>query len=427
MRIGLQTWGSEGDVRPFLALAAALSRRGHGVRLVITEIDDRDYARYADTLGVDIEMVASPVLASEVEIMRVGDTLLAMGSAYRQGRYIAERLFEPGVPEMFTAARDLAGWSDVIVRHYFHHPCGAAADLAGVPQASLSFSPDAIASADQPPGDLPDLGSLSNRFLWKLARRELDRTFLPPINRLREQSGLAPLPNTMRGWYSPRLNVVAVSPFIRPPSADWAPAHRVSGFLNLPESQRFDPLPETVDAFLEAGEAPVFVGFGSLTPRDSAHVRETLDVIENAVSRAGCRAIVQGLAEPATGTSSLLHVGRVPHAKLFPRCAAIVHHAGAGTTQTATLSGVPSVCVPHLADQFYWSRRLYKLGTAVKPLKRKRLTARRLAGRLADVLGSEERRERAQSLAARMSGECGDERAADLIESLAESRPAAGE
>ena len=62
MRVGLQTWGSEGDVRPFLALGAALAARGHRVRLLITEIDERDYAAYARPLGIDIQMVASPVL-----------------------------------------------------------------------------------------------------------------------------------------------------------------------------------------------------------------------------------------------------------------------------------------------------------------------------------------------------------------------------
>ena len=195
--------------------------------------------------------------------------------------------------------------------------------------------------------------------------------------------------------------------------------HRVSGFLNLPDGQRFDPLPPGVVDFIEAGEAPVFVGFGSLTPKDDAHIEETLEVIEGAIRRAGCRAIVQGLAEPDAGTESILHVGRLPHARLFPRCAAIVHHAGAGTTQTATRAGTPSVCVPHVADQFYWSRRLYELGVAPKPLKRKHLNAKRLARRLSEVLASREFAARCRSLAANMSNENGAKRAADMIETLA--------
>ncbi|MEO1202480.1 MAG: glycosyltransferase, partial [Pseudomonadota bacterium] len=328
MRVGLQTWGSEGDVRPFLALGAALADRGHEVRLVVTEIDDRDYGRYADQLGIDIRMVASPVLDSDDELTAAGEALLAMGNAFRQGRYISQRLFEPGVPEMFSAARDLAAWSDVLVRHYFHHPAALAAELERIPQASLSFSPDAIPSADQPPGDLRDFGAWSNRLLWSLAGWALDRTFLPPMNALREQAGLTRLPDTMSGWYAPDLNIVAVSASLRPPSRDWGDMHRVAGFLNLPDSQRFDPLPVFVDEFVDAGDPPVFVGFGSLTPKDPEHVFETLDVVEAGVRRAGCRAIVQGLAEPGTGSPSILHVGRVPHSSLFPRCAAIVHHAG---------------------------------------------------------------------------------------------------
>jgi UDP:flavonoid glycosyltransferase YjiC (YdhE family) len=254
--------------------------------------------------------------------------------------------------------------------------------------------------------------------LWSLAGWALDQTFLPPMNVLRERAGLGPLPDTMSGWYARELNLVAVSEALRPRSDDWGTMHEVTGFLDLPDSHRFDPLPAEVDEFIRAGATPVFIGFGSLTPKDPEHIRDTLDLIEDVVQRTGCRAIVQGLAEPGAGTQSILHVGRVPHARLYPRCAAAVHHAGAGTTQTVTRAGIPSVCVPHLADQFYWGRRLYELGVAARPLRRTGLTSRRLGRRIIEVLESDAMPGRCQTLAATMGNEDGAERAAELVEAI---------
>ena len=57
MKIGLQTWGSEGDVRPFLALAGGLAKAGHEVILSISDVSRAGYDSYADSLGIEIRTV----------------------------------------------------------------------------------------------------------------------------------------------------------------------------------------------------------------------------------------------------------------------------------------------------------------------------------------------------------------------------------
>ena len=105
--------------------------------------------------------------------------------------------------------------------------------------------------------------------------------------------------------------------------------------------------------------------------------------------------------------------------RLFPRCALIVHHGGAGTTQSAVLAGRPSIVVPHVADQFFWGDRLHALGVAPKPLKRTQLTAEALAGRIRAALADATLRPRAEQAALTLAAEDGATRAAELVESLA--------
>lgn len=109
-------------------------------------------------------------------------------------------------------------------------------------------------------------------------------------------------------------------------------------------------------------------------------------------------------------------VRRIPHAQVFPRCAAVVHHCGAGTTHTALAAGVPSVPVPHVSDQFAWAGELRRLGVASGAESRRSLTASKLARRIADVVADPGMRTRAVAVQARMKDDDGPARAAELIE-----------
>jgi sterol 3beta-glucosyltransferase len=104
---------------------------------------------------------------------------------------------------------------------------------------------------------------------------------------------------------------------------------------------------------------------------------------------------------------SVLSIGEVPHDWLFPRMAAVVHHAGAGTTAAGLRAGVPAVPVPVLADQPFWANRLHALGAATAPIPLSRLTADRLAGALRAVLTDPHFAARAQAVSARLASEDG--------------------
>lgn len=415
MRIGIQTWGSEGDIRPFVALGHALAERGHRVELLYTEIGERRYEAVARSLGFTARGVASPIVSADRAI-EIGLQVLNTRDQLQQGLIISREMLEPVIGPMFDAAVDLCRRSDLLIHHFILHASRAAADLAQVPTVTVQFAPMLMPSRYIHPSGTPRLGEIGNVLLWKLARFALNRTLLRDVNRLRRRVGLEPFRDLLLdAWPSHRLNLFASSPALldRPP--DWPEWHQLCGFLELPVHEGEDLSPH-VDAFLRAGPPPIFMGFGSLMPiAGNTHLTQTLATFEEAARLAGQRAIIQS-DEDRASTDRVLYVRRTPHQLVFPSCAAVVHHAGAGTTHAALKAGVPSIPVPHVSDQFAWSEELQRLGTAPAPLRRTKLTANALAGRIREVLANPRIKANAESIRARMQSDNGPETACNMIQ-----------
>ena len=153
---------------------------------------------------------------------------------------------------------------------------------------------------------------------------------------------------------------------------------------------------------------------------------EITRVLIDGVIQAGCRAVIQSNWDDIPVLPehpSICRVTRAPHQSVFPDCAAVVHHGGAGTTQSAMLAGKPSVVIEHTSDQPFWAEILFRNGMAPKCLHRKNLTPGKLARAIRQVLNSPQMTANAESLSKKMKQENGLQKAMDLIETLG-SRPA---
>jgi sterol 3beta-glucosyltransferase len=147
----------------------------------------------------------------------------------------------------------------------------------------------------------------------------------------------------------------------------------------------------------------------------SDHLLDAIAILIEAARQSGQRAIIQtDLERPPT--DDVVLVRRTPHAHVFPRCAAVVHHAGAGTTHSTLRAGVPSITVPHIADQFGWSHDLQRLGAAPAPLRRTKWSATALAGRIRQVVGNPQMKAAALAIQKRMASEDGPATAVSMIE-----------
>lgn len=381
MKIGLQTWGSHGDIRPFVALAEGLRQAGHEVTLVLTCVDSDAYASLSSPSGVKIRVVASPVI-DLAEVERLGEAAARMVNPFAQTKILIEGGFLPAEAAMFDAALQLAAECDVLIGHFFLYPLQIAAERAGKPYVSVLLSHVMVPSAHSHPIGLP----FGQGALWRITRWALHKTAARYPNRLRSTLCMAPVRDVLTEvWLSPELTLLGVSPRICERQPDWAPSLQVTGFLDMPNIQLEGRLTDEVGAFLAAGEAPVYMTFGSWTPRDIKHQSENLRLLTDAARLSGRRAIIQTPDAQACGFQSdqqILYVSASPHHLIFPRCAAVVHHGGAGTTQSATLAGRPSVVVANIAEQEHWGQELRRLGIAGKPLRRRSVSARKLASRI---------------------------------------------
>jgi len=166
---------------------------------------------------------------------------------------------------------------------------------------------------------------------------------------------------------------------------------------------RGEPLPEKLEAFLDSGPPPVYLGFGSMP--DPHPTRTTRQLVE-AVAGLGCRALIsRGWADLGDGPlpEGVMAIGPVSHASLFPRVSVVVHHGGAGTTHSAARAGVPQIVMPHVLDQYYFARRVELLGVGPPALARRRLRPAALASLLGATLDNEWLAERARDLGERLA------------------------
>jgi vancomycin aglycone glucosyltransferase len=370
MKVTLAAMGSRGDVQPMLTLACALRARGHDVLVSAGP----DFASWAKELGLPFASSGSGVQ----EWLEAHWPEISSGPrGFMRGmRSIGTELF----PQWFAATVRDARDSDVLVSaSQFASP--SAAEKHGIPCVGVAYSPLLLRSRYHPPifAQLQGLPPWGNALLWWLADALIwDGLIKRRINIERGKLGLAPIDSGTRHFFEEMPYLLASDPVVAPAAPDWSRfrvAQTGPWFYDDPQ-----PLDPEVEAFLDAGPPPVYVGFGSMVSTDvNALTRAVLD----GAGANGRRVLMSkgwaGLGGGELPASVKVVHGPMPHAKLFPRLAAVVHHGGAGTTATALRAGVPQVIVPHMADQFHHAYRLAQLGIAAPGIPVKRLDARKLA------------------------------------------------
>jgi UDP:flavonoid glycosyltransferase YjiC (YdhE family) len=211
----------------------------------------------------------------------------------------------------------------------------------------------------------------------------------------------------------------AYSALVSPRPRDWPKSAIVTGFWGLPDNSDWQPS-EAFQAFLAAGEAPVYIGFGSMP----FGAERNTQILKEAVKLWGGRVVVArgwGGINPDDLPPEIFAIERAPHDKLFKYVRAVVHHGGAGTTAAGLNHGKPTFIVPQTVDQPYWGRRVHELGCGPKPVRLRKLTPGLLSAALADLSANASYQLTAEALAARLTAEDGTGRAIKVIERIMNS------
>ncbi|MFE6050711.1 glycosyltransferase [Kitasatospora sp. NPDC056446] len=381
MRVVLATYGSRGDVEPLAGLAVRL--RELGARVRVCAPPDEEFAVRLAEAGVELVPVGQ-----DVRTLVTGPRPAGSGISERAARLV----------EQFHAA--VLGAAEpggvVVATGLFPAVAGAqaAAEQLGARYVHVALQPTTLPSAHHRPFEYPmrpyPPEVTDNAELWELNAAAMNALFGEPVNAHRRAVGLPEVENVrdhvlsdrpwlatdpmLDPWLLPAgpagLDVVQTGAWIlpdeRPLPAGPAGLDVVqTGAWILPDER---PLPAGLEAFLAAGEPPVYVGFGSMPLHGAAAAVARVAV--EAVRAQGRRVLLgRGWARlagaegvEADGADDCFAVGEVNQQALFPRVAAVVHHGGAGTTTTAARAGTPQVLVPQIVDQPYWASRVAALG-----------------------------------------------------------------
>jgi sterol 3beta-glucosyltransferase len=402
MRVLIVTAGSWGDVAPYTGLGVRLRDAGHEVTVATHAVfEDAVTAHGLGFRGLPVDPRAELASAEGQLMSRSANGPVAVARMARMARGFMPRL-TAGVT---AAARDGA---EVILSATLTDPlCATLTEALGVPSIGLYLQP-VTPTRHFPPvvSGSRSLGRYGNLLAAHTLLAATDGTFRPAVAALRGELGLPRRrPGTPAGMLRARTVLHGYSPHVVPRPPDWPDGHRVAGYWWPAVPPGWQPDRRLVD-FLAAGPPPVFVGFGSMVA-DDAEALSTL--VTTALRRAGVRGVVQagwsGLA--ARDGDDVLTVADVPHSWLFPQTAAVVHHAGGGTSAAGLRAGVPAVPVPVLLDQRFWAARLAALGAATTPLPYRRLTADRLAATIRAAVTRPEHGAAARRLAADLAAEDG--------------------
>jgi vancomycin aglycone glucosyltransferase len=352
MRVLLSTIGSRGDVQPLVALAMQLKALGQHVHLCVPP----DFREWIEGLG----MTVTPIGPELRKMTAAGPSAGAASFSPERRRQLAEQSVATQFETVAIAAQ---GCDMIVAATALQIAARSVAEKLGIPYVFVAYCPIVLPSAHHPPPPLPPIPGLpeppataDNRELWAHDTKRFNDLFGPTLNAFRASIGLAPV-NDVRGHIFGDRPWLAADPTLGPwPDPGDETVFQTGAWI----MQDNRPLSPELETFLEAGEPPLYFGFGSIrAPQDLSQV------MINTARALGRRAIVsRGWADLSLldNDADCLSIGETNLQALFTRVGAVVHHGGAGTTTAAALAGAPQVVIPQMYDQHYWGQRIQELG-----------------------------------------------------------------
>jgi rhamnosyltransferase subunit B len=418
MRFVFSTFGSLGDLHPYIAVARVLTERGHQAVIGASE-------EYRETVGsAEIEFSAVRPSVSEL-----GDIQTLLGEALdvRRGpEYLFRRMVMPHVRAAYDDLMRAAQGADLLISHPLSVTIPLVAEKRGIPWAGTVLAPMSFMSCYDPPliaaapwlKRVRTLGPGAYGLLFALLKRTVWH-WETPLRRLRKELGL-PRQKSMaifEGQFSPFCNLALFDQQLAAPQPDWPTNLRICGAPVYDGAE--ERLPGHLEEFLAGGEPPIIFALGSSAVWMAG---DFWDKAAAAAFRLGKRAVlITGPALPADLPEGTCAFPYLPFSEIFPRGSAIVHSAGIGTLARALRGGKPQLCVPVAFDQFDNAQRAARLGVA-RVLPFSKITVDLLVAHLTELLAKEDYARQGAQVASVLKETDGAERAAEELEGCVQER-----
>ena len=419
--ISIVASGSRGDVQPYIALGQGLKVAGYNIRLLASE----NFEPLAREAGLDFRSTGESIEAiiQSDEWRKTTEsgnflTILAKMRSELKGRAagIAQQLptLLEGSDVILTGMGGIGGTFSI-------------AEMLKIPVIQAFVVPFAPTS-EYPAPLVPKLpfGHALNRLSFQVVRQMMWQSSKVGDAATRQVLGLPK--GSFWGPYAAlnRRQVPALfgySRYVLPSPHDWPEYYQVTGYWFLDEPQEWTPPSDLVE-FLNAGQPPVYIGFGSMVNRNP---EEAGAMALEALKQSGQRGVLAsgwGGLKPSDLPNTVHLITSIPHSWLFPRMAAVVHHGGAGTTAAGLRAGVPSILVPFMGDQPFWGQRVADLSVGTRPIPRKKLTSQGLADAITEAVSNTAMRQQASDLGQKIRAEDGIANAVEFVNRFTQQLPA---
>lgn len=373
--------GSRGDFQPYIALAQELQK----LEIKVQIAGGKSFEDFIKGYGIDFYSLSVDYLSTDIDAKLIqdaqsSDNPLKMLLTFNKMKKYVIGLTE----EMFNSCKG----SELIV----YHPGCTIGYFAG-----LKLGIPSILAAPFPMHKTKEYASLiaygKTKMLKSLSYKLLQGMLWMAgktgnIAFLKKEYGKLP-----KNFGSPFEKVdkthpaiISCSNFVFPRPKDWNENIHQYGYWFVEETIDYTPSKE-LSKFLDSGEKPIYIGFGSVF--DNKHKDETVNLIIEALRKSGKRGIICGMGTIENLPENLMAINSIPHSWLFERVSVVCHHGGAGTTAAGFKAGKPSIIIPFSNDQFAWAHRAYDLGVGSEPIYRKNLTAEKPSSAIESALKDE--------------------------------------
>ena len=357
MNIGIYTYGTRGDLQPYVALALGLIEKGHQVTISATE----DFAAFVEGFGVSFDPLAGN--AEAMMNSEEGQRVLKAGNPIQLMKYYFKILHDNRVAVRQSYYAAISKVDFIIANSMTLNFVTPIAEQQNKPIAFTYFMPPIVPTKEFPLGDFDFLDFPAyNKWTYRLARTVFWQLVKRDTNEYRKELGLPAMKENLLTHLDKQqiLDLYCISPSLIPQPKDWASHHKITGSFNIPktkrETQDLDQPPPGLTQWLAAGNKPIYLGFGSNgvgnTEKFTAIVNEVLNSTDERILFCTGWSIFDNLPQHR----NLFVTRYVNHETILPQCKLGIFHGGAGTLATMLRNQVPVIIVSFYTDQPTWGK-----------------------------------------------------------------------